>query len=43
LTDIMMAREFVPNTPCLVNAGKAQRPARRPVSCSTCRTRLPAS
>ena len=22
LTDIMMAREFVPNTPCLVNAGK---------------------
>src|SRR5215471_4302422 len=22
MTDIMMAREFVPNTPCLVNAGK---------------------
>src|SRR5215471_7280703 len=22
LTDIMMAREFVPNTPCLVNSGK---------------------
>jgi ribonucleoside-diphosphate reductase alpha chain len=22
LTDIMMAREFIPNTPCLVNAGK---------------------
>jgi ribonucleoside-diphosphate reductase alpha chain len=24
------AREFVPNTPCLVNAGKAKWPARRP-------------
>src|SRR5947209_18782635 len=22
MTDIMQAREFVPNTPCLVNAGK---------------------
>src|SRR5690242_14256911 len=22
MTDVMMAREFVPNTPCLVNAGK---------------------
>src|SRR5450759_784183 len=22
MSDIMMAREFVPNTPCLVNAGK---------------------
>ena len=23
MTDVMLAREFVPNTPCLVNAGKA--------------------
>src|SRR5262245_5073676 len=22
MTDIMLAREFIPNTPCLVNAGK---------------------
>src|SRR5262245_56318064 len=22
MTDVMMAREFIPNTPCLVNAGK---------------------
>src|SRR5215207_9102103 len=23
MTDVMLAREFIPNTPCLVNAGKS--------------------
>ena len=29
MTTVMLAREFIPNTPCLVNAGKPKGPARR--------------
>ena len=42
MSDVMLAREFVPNTPCLVNAGKPT--ASSPLAlCSTCRIRSPAS
>ena len=28
MSEVMMAREFIPNTPCLVNAGKTNGPAK---------------
>ena len=29
MSEVMLAREFIPNTPCLVNAGKTKRTTRR--------------